>query len=268
MSIFSKRPSARDKQVEEIIATAKSYVGYRARVNRVNQFGAKQGYDGLPWAGSFLETVLDESNTVGVPSLISTVAALAAFHRDSRVFREPKVGDIVFFAFSSESVDPFEQPHVGIVTNTDKWKVATSFDTIEGESESGAPRGPSGADGVYERTRFLTDVVAFARPVYRHVSDTTVPRPLTDEESTVPVLRVPHVQPNRTSKGVVLLQNALWRVTGAGDFTKGKFDIHTQSAVAAFQREHGIVKATGLVDDVTLKLLAEETHEEYFRTKS
>jgi len=230
--------------IERVLDRARSYAGMRSLPLRNNDFGKQAGYGGAPWDGAFLQTVLREEDLhVGTAFTASTVA-LAYFFKQNRLYVNPKPGDIVFYHFAATNT--FEQPHVGLVTEVTDWKKNRTFRAIEGETSPGTPRGHGESDGVYERVRFETDVLAFARPVYG-----TLPEAV--ETSTE--LRPSQFQNNKSSGGVVTLQTALHKVTGATGFVRGKFDSQTRSAVRRFQREAGIADGNGSVDVKTLRAL-------------
>lgn len=246
--------------VERLIESARQHLGQRSRANKVNGYGAKVGYNGKPWDGSFLEAVYRDISMYPGTSLVNTTAALAYFTRTNRLFTKPKVGDLVFFAFSTDD-DGFGQPHVGLVTSVSTWKTTNSFGTIEGQISSGNARAHVEEDGVYERkARYGSDVLAFARPVHKPRSIRTVP------ENTV-MLRPSQFQMNKTSKGVQILQEALHRHLGVFGFIRGKFDEQTRAAVRRFQLEQGIVGLDGIPDEATLHALAVETDYMYFSAR-
>lgn len=247
--------------VNRVIERAKSYVGTRSRVNRVNPFGAKYGVNGQHWDGAFLQTVFDEEQVRVGTSLVSTVAALSAFMRMNRVFQKPRVGDIVFLAWSTD--DDLAQPHVGIVTDVSDWKKLGKFRTVEGMASSGMPRGPKEADGVYERTRYSLEVIGFARPKYSQIE--TVNREPVDGEAVLRPSTVPQKITNEYENSTVLIQLALNRVTGASGLNRGIYDHLTRAAVSDFQRRIGHLDANGFPDFRTLAALASFTDYEYFR---
>lgn len=241
--------SKRNRAISETVAVAKSYEGFRSRANRVNGFGAGVGLDGQLWNDSFLATVFHEAG-YDEPSLISTTAALAKAARENRLYRKPKVGDLVFYGFSSDGV--LDQPHVGLVVETRDWKSDGKFRAIEAMTASGQPRGPSDSDGVYTRTRFESEVLTFVRPSYMASAEPSEP------DNSVS-LRPSQFQNGKTSKATVLLQTALNRVQGTDKFTRGVFDSHTQAAVRRYQRENGLLPATGQPDDKTLNRLSKDS---------
>lgn len=250
-----------NETVNRVIEHARSYVGTRSRVSRVNGFGAKVGHNGKPWDGSFLETVMREISIYAGASLTSTTASLAYFHRTNRVYTQPRVGDIVYFAWST---DLFGQPHTGLVTDVSDWKKFNRFKSVEAEVNPGTPKGHEEPDGVYERIRFGTDVLAFARPAYRDI-----PKPDAEWMDKLPILRPSLFQFGKVSNGTVILQQALhFYLDGAArDFEKGRFDAKTRAAVLRFQREIGLLTTDGTVDDETLFALARLTGYRYFKAR-
>jgi hypothetical protein len=111
------------------VETASRHVGYVAQANRNSVYGNRVGLPNQTWAGSFLDVVFAESTaSLSVPTFAYTPSALAYFVEHNRLFRKPKKGDIVFYAFPTE--DSLSQPHVGIVTDVSTWKVNRSFKAI------------------------------------------------------------------------------------------------------------------------------------------
>lgn len=241
-----------------VIETARTHVGYRARAQKVSIYGAKYNVDGQPWAGSFIETVMRESGERGQPAFVSTTAALAEYVRLNRIYSNPKPGDIVFFAYSTDG--SFTQPHVGLVTDTEKWKSTASFKAISGQTQSGLPRGPQESDGVYERQNFASEVLAFARPKYGATPIATPP------EHVLAIHPGQFVR-GKSTNATVFIQQALFDVQGTTGFNRARYDAHTASAIAQFQRHigyHGEF-ANGQLDETTLRRLALESGFRYFK---
>lgn len=247
--------------VDAVLQQARSHLGYRSRAQKVNIFGSAIGHDGQAWAGSFLEFVMRQEMQLDLPNLTATASALAEFVRNRQTVENPRPGDLVFYGFSTDH--PFAQPHIGIITDVTDWKQNGTFKAIEGQTTSGLARGPQEADGVYERTRFTTDVLLYVRPEYRTA---VVPQ---EPEKGVPYVRPTMFQPNKVSKNVVLLQTALADTVSARGMIKGKFDPATRAGVAAFQRRIGYVgdAANGIPDLVTLRRLALATSYAHFRVR-
>lgn len=245
----------------QIVELARKLTGYRSHPNRESVFGRETGNPGVPWAGSFVHEALREVGMLET-AFVSTTAALGWFVKHGRVFTEdPRPGDIVFFAFPS--VRGFEQPHVGIVTETVHFKESGEFRTLEGETASGLSRGNQDADGVFERTRFEPDVVGFIRPREARPLD------LRNIPTDVPVVRPTNFgkrSPARV-KATTAVQLALFDATGAGKFAPGEWDGLTRSAFEEFLRTVGVYEEVGdLPSDVQLYLLGEATVNRFFTT--
>lgn len=241
-----------------VIEHARGYVGMRSRAFKSNGFGAKVGFSGKPWDGSFLATVLLETGVSCGVSLVSTTAALSFFNRTGRIFQRPAVGDLVFFAWSTDD-DGFGQPHVGLVTDVRDWKTLNRFRSIEAQVSSGMPKGPTEEDGVFERTRYGSDVLAFVRPKFMTAPSLSVDR----GEGSKPV-RLANVKLGAKNSSVVAVQRALSEVTDAFGFDPGRFDSQTRSAFMRFQVESGLLDGDGTPDVVSLELLAARTQGRFF----
>ena len=245
------------KQIEQ----ARKVLGYRSHPNRESAFGRDVHYPGQPWAGSYVHEVLRETGLLEV-GLISTAAALGWYAKHNRVFTEdPRPGDLVFFQFPS--VGQFGQPHVGLVTESDKYKTESTFRTIEGETANGLNRGSQESDGVFERNRFESDVLGFVRP--------KEPRPevLQGISVDVPTVRPTNfgVRSPARETATEAVQSAIFHVLGTGNFNRGVWDAHTRAAFEAFLRHVGIYEHVGDVpSDLQLQVLGDRTFNRFFQT--
>lgn len=237
------------------VETASRHIGYVAQSNRNSTYGNRVGLPNQTWSGSFLDVVFLESTaSLDVPTFAYTPSALAFFVERNRVFRKPQKGDIVFYAFPTE--ESLSQPHVGIVTDVSMWKTNRSFKAIEAQTDSGLPRGSRDKDGVYERIRYITDVLAFARP-----TDKKRPIPLTNftytpDRSSEYIAKVNSSLTNQPFNEVAEIQIQLANRVGLRDARKGVFDAHTRSAYAKWQRHIGYgPRATGQPDAPSLEQL-------------
>lgn len=234
---------------ERFIAAAREQIGYRAAPNLASEFGHRAGHGNQTWDGSFLEYCARTAK-VQVPSLTSTASALAYFIANRRIFRVPRPGDIVFYAFSAEG-NSFGQPHCGLITTV---RPDGSFLAIEGQTSPGpaSPRANPTPNGVFERERYRTDVLAFARPRFRDTEKGD--KNMTDVKTWV---RTGHFAYRKSHKSVVLVQTAL----GVQGARRGYFDGRTKSAYAEYQRRQGLVgrAASGQPDMETLTKLGTST---------
>ena len=240
------------------VETASRHVGYVAQANRNSVYGNRVGLPNQTWSGSFLDVVFAESTaSLSVPTFAYTPSALAYFVEHNRLFRKPKKGDIVFYAFPTE--DSLGQPHVGLITDTTNWKLNRSFKAIEAQTDSGLPRGSRDKDGVYERVRYITDVLAFARPRTKlglarslRASNFTY----TPDRASEYIAKVNASLTNQSFSEVAEIQIQLSIKVGLRDARRGVFDAHTRSAYAKWQRHMGYGnRATGQPDSPSLDQL-------------
>lgn len=247
---------SRKTEVNRVLSTASRQIGYVAQSNRNSAFGQRVGLPNQTWSGSFLDVVFLESTaSLDVPTFAYTPSALAYFVEHNRLFRKPKQGDIVFYAFPTE--DGLAQPHVGIVTDTSNWKVNGAFKAIEAQTDSGLPRGSRDKDGVYERIRYSTDVLAFARPGIKLAKSLRASNfTYSPDRASEYIAKVNSSITNQPFDEVAEIQMRLASTVGLRNARKGVFDAHTRSAYAKWQRYIGYgSKATGQPDADSLDQL-------------
>jgi hypothetical protein len=152
-------------EVHPFVVTASAYVGYTARPN-ANDFLAFSRVTGeYQWDGSFVDVVSDKTVTAGLlPKHANTTSALSFYTRNGWTRRAPKAGDLVFYTAPVKvQASRYLSPRIGIVTSAKGWRVNGTFRAIEAQTYSGLPRAPKELNGVYERTRYSTDVISFVR---------------------------------------------------------------------------------------------------------
>lgn len=267
------------RQPHPLVAKASTYLGYTARQQN-NTFAISTGYTGtFQWDGSFVDRVLRESGYNGVPSHANTVTALSFYIRNGHQRRAPKPGDLVFYSFSAPGgTATFDPPHIGIVTDVSRWKSDGAFKAIEAQVNSGQPKGPLEENGVYERTRYATDVLTFVR----------VPGKLKLKGKPTSEKNVPGIQPAyitrcmtasqastakpqlRKSVEAVQLALAAHPAVNFQNADRGVFNLKSQSAFASFQRSIGVPadKCDGVPTLEQLDRLAHETNLQFFRAES
>jgi len=261
----------RPDKLHPLVEAASAYVGYTCKPGKGSVFGAQTGTNGLNWDGAFIDVVAKDSGVL-LPACVYTPAALAVYVRDRRIFHAPKTGDIVFFAFAAEDGQELVAPHVGIVTDVSMWKKHRVFKTIEAQVSTGNPRGNQDRDGVYERTRFQTDVIAFARPKLKRRA---TEGDMKESHDGVPQVLPAHLTRCSSSsraatasaehrRGVALVQTALASEVGLREADRGVFNGKTQAALAAFQRSIGYVDPDGTPDERSLQELARRQNPQTF----
>jgi hypothetical protein len=162
---------------------------------------------------------------------------------------------VVFFNFSTGA--HFEMPHVGIVIDVTGVTFNGSFKTIEANIDTGLAKGPQDRNGIFERTRYLTDVLGFGRPNFSRSRLKDLP----DELSSLPQVNLARVLSLKPCLDVELVQLALAEEVGLRNAKRGTYDAQTRSAFANFQRKIGYVgdDATGIPDRKSLEALAIKT---------
>jgi hypothetical protein len=249
--MFKKKSAAASRLVLE----AESHVGYTANQTVPDIFSSAIGRPGIPWAGPFIDVCARKAG-IRLPSFVNTASALASFIKTNRIFPRPEPGDIVFFQTASDS--NHGQPHVGIVTDVEHFEVHGMFQCVEGQTDSGTPKGLASKNGVYKRNRYEYDVLAFARPNFER-AEATAQLPDLGNDLTKTVVQGPSIKAGMKHKYVVPIQLALAEVVGLHGANRGEFDRKTRAAYANFQRMIGYVgdQASGLPDSASLKVLAQ-----------
>lgn len=248
----------RDAAARRLVAVAESQLGLTPLADGTTPYGQRAGYPTVAWTGAFVDWCFAEARTEDGGGLELPAACLrpadglAGFARLRRLQRRPAVGDVVFLAVPA--ADGGMQ--LGIVADCSRWSADGLVTTVEGSVHSGLPRGGDRL-GVYSRTRYATDVIAFGRPALAARRDE---RPA-DDPGGLPLVLVAHLTTGRRSRSVELLQLALATCTEGRGFDRGLYCSRTRSAVADFQRSRGRLgdRASGLPDPLTLRELADRS---------
>lgn len=241
----------RDRTVE----AARRQVGYRSQPERRSAFTDRTVHTGKPWNGVFIQHVLKTAfGTAPEVDFTSTVTALGYYAQRNGVWtkvRTARPGDIVFFNFATDPARWYEQPHVGVVTEVNRKTGA--FRTVEGETGPGVPQGSQLIDGVFERTRFQTDVLGFVRPEPRKAASAVTGDP--------PHLKMSYFESNgkTVARAVETVQIALNHVDSSLSFNRGKRDGEFKSALGRYNRETGLPESRGEITARNLRRLADET---------
>jgi len=241
--------------ISRLIQEAESHIGYVANAASPDAFSSAVGKPGAPWNGAFLDVCTRRAG-LKLPSFTNTVSALASFVKTNRVFLKPRPGDIVFFATATDT--NYGQPHVGIVTDVEHFEVHGMFQCVEGQTDSGTPKGLASKNGVYKRNRYVYEVLAFARPNFERAEMEAELMSSDPEDSTKPIVQGSSIKAGMKHKYVVHIQLGLSGVIGLHGANRGEFDRKTRAAYAEFQRSIGYVgdQASGIPDSTSLKVLA------------
>lgn len=241
------------KKIHPLVETASAFVGFTARPQG-NPFLINAGVPNsdFQWDGAFVDAMLEKLYQTGrLPKTASSTEALAFYIRNGWQRRAPKPGDLVYFSYPGEgTATAYLSPRVGIVSSTDGWRANGTFRVIEGQTDSGQPKGPQDRNGVYERTHYATDVTAFVRIPNRYLGRDEETR----EEATPTshIVRPAHLERCSSSsktatakpayrKSTELVQLALSQhpASNLRNADRQVYNNLTASAMAAFQRFQG-----------------------------
>lgn len=234
------------------------YVGYTCRDTN-NIFLIDAGYSGtFQWDGAFIDRVLkDAAASSGLPVHANVISALGFYIKNGWVHTRPKPGDLVFYNFAlNGGTASFDPQHIGLVLKTDAWKTDSRFTAVEGNVDSGLPRGPRDNNGVYERTRYATDVLAFVRIPKRYLGVAVAEPTDIPAATTLHIIKPAHLNRCATAatsmtakpefrRSVELVQLALASHPGVQlqNADRGVFNSKTTAALAAFKRISGAAPA-------------------------
>lgn len=154
--------------VEKVLASAKAEVGYAEGKNNDTKFGKWFGLNNQPWCAMFVSWCFKEA---GLSRLIAAQTAkgfascdvgLKWFAKKGQLVPvgQAKPGDIVFFQFDNDS----QPDHVGIVYKNNL--LTKTLLVYEGNTAGNLYGSQSNGDGVYEKKRSYSLVMAVARPAY------------------------------------------------------------------------------------------------------
>lgn len=242
--------------VERFLEEARSHLGYKTRPSGLSDFGQRVGYNGhdIPWSGAFVDVVARDSG-IFIPACVYTPNAMAEFIYSRRVRLNPRPGDLVFYNFST--VTGFGMPHVGIVTDTSRWKAEKIFVAIEAQVDSGLPKASKDKTGVFPRTRGKWDVVLFARPDFKS-------RPAKGSENSetgAKTIKMRNIRPGKSHPEVKIVHQALSTYFSLRQIPRDTFDAELQQIFARWQRLIGFVgeNASGVPNEPSLARLGRET---------
>ena len=156
-------------QREQIVQVAAGEVGYKEYANNNNIFGVWYGMNNQPWCAMFVSWcaeqvgALGKNNKSGIIPKTAWVPDYQTYYSSKGLYKPkgsytPQSGDIILYGSNS---------HVGLVESCANGKVVT----IEGNTSANG--NSSNGDGVYRRTRSLTDswIKGYCGPEYEEEGD-------------------------------------------------------------------------------------------------
>lgn len=147
---------------QDLVAAAQRYIGTNESPTGSNKqiFAAKAGHqNGLPWCATFIVACAREIG-LKLPSESASTKTMAQGFKDAGAWHAKGApGDIAFFDFPDSSTGI---QHVGIITGGS----GSSYQTIEGNTSSGAGGSQDNGGTVAAKTRDVGTIVGFGRPAY------------------------------------------------------------------------------------------------------
>lgn len=152
---------------KQVLDIARAEIGYTESKNNDNKYGREYGLNNQPWCVIFIWWIFKHANASNIfygSGKIALCSALYNFHKVQNEAVNPipgnlYPGDVVFFDFSGRKTDT---SHVGIIESIN----GSTLTTIEGNTSSGNSGSQSNGDGVYRRTRYLSQVSKAFHPKY------------------------------------------------------------------------------------------------------
>lgn len=281
--------SKKSTQARELLAeTASSYIGLTARPN-TNQFLTQYARlsGNWQWDGIFVDYVLDQTlKQLGLPSNKSylpdhrDVSAALSFYIRSGLLRTPArtsapaPGDIAFFAYSTQETGStaFLSSRAAVIISAEHWREHGALQVVEGNVNSGQPRGSQEWNGVFERTRYASDLIGYvkipswmlrragagAEELPSNISYEVTVRPALLQRCASPATSKTASAEARKATETVQLALAAHPASNLRNADRAVFNAKTRAALAAYQRFIGLPseKCDGSPDVFTLQQLA------------
>lgn len=157
------------KPSELIVELARMEIDTQELPVNKTKYGKWYGMNGQPWCAMYVSWVFNEAGLVRLVAasskkgFASCDAGLKWFAKKGQLIPvgDAEPGDLVFFQFDEDA----QPDHVGIVSKN--LKKRKSLMVLEGNTSSGNSGSQSSGDGVYERKRSYSTVMAVARPKYK-----------------------------------------------------------------------------------------------------
>jgi cell wall-associated NlpC family hydrolase len=149
----------------DVVAIAKSQLGYKEGTNNDTMYGKWYGLNYQPWCAMFVSWCFDQAGQVKLVAasskkgFASCDAGLKWFIKYDHTVPVGKAqaGDIAFFQFDADA----QADHVGIVVKNDGKKYLWC---VEGNTAGDNAGSQSNGDGVYLKKRPYSLIMGVARP--------------------------------------------------------------------------------------------------------
>lgn len=168
----------------QLLDVARSQIGTVEQGDGSNPYGRAYGMDRVAWCAQFVWWVGQQVDGALIPKSAYTPTLAAAYQRQGRADRTPRVGSLVFFDWPGDGVDRIS--HVGFVEAVNADGTLT---TIEGNTTSGAAGDQRMGGRVARRKRSTSAVVVYGHPAYDGAAAVPGPAPAGRSASPLPTLQ-------------------------------------------------------------------------------
>lgn len=156
-----------NKNANKIVQIALGEKGNKEGKNNNNKYGQAYGLNYQPWCCIFVWWVFNQAGAsslfYGGGKCASCTTLMNYYRNKGQVVSTAKAGDLIFFNFD-KNPDRSKAKHIGICVKdcTDGNTVVT----VEGNTSGGNSGSQDNGDGVHQRTRKMSQIVAIVRPAY------------------------------------------------------------------------------------------------------
>jgi hypothetical protein len=234
-----------------LLAEAKKWLGYKEGARNHTKFGEwyaalvkDKSFAYAAWCDEYVSYcghASGNSDVVGqyayCPSHVNFFKKRGQWHGANEAI---KAGDIIFFDWDNDGI----ADHVEIARANAA--AGANVRTIGGNTSAGTAGSQSNGDGVYERTRYRSDILGFGRPAYKSAPASTgtsgSKTPTTPTKTYKPPTYPKGLAPNKSTPSAKSLQKALKATGWMGKDVElaDNYGPRTQKGVAGFNAKHGL----------------------------
>jgi hypothetical protein len=232
-----------------LLAEARKWKNYKEGANNHTTFGEwyatlvkNSSFAYAAWCDEYVSYCAHASGNADIvgqyaycPSHVNFFKNRGQWHKATEAI---KAGDIIFYDWDDDGV----ADHIEIATAASA--SGANVATIGGNTSSGKAGSQSNGDGVYERTRYRSDILGFGRPAYKATSTpsgSSTTKPTTSTKYTPPAFPK-GLAPNKATPSAKNLQKALKATDWMGESVElaDNYGPVTQKGVAGFNTKHGL----------------------------
>lgn len=156
--------------LDKVLELAKKEIGYVEKPVNLTKYGewadknkfSSMKLNGQPWCYTFVSWCLMFAGCKE-PFFAYVPAGYDHYRKTGKIFKDPKIGDLIFFDFNKDGIPEHIGFCIGINYNRNK---VESVITIEGNTSSGQNGSQDNGEGVHQRLRHISLIKAFGRPDY------------------------------------------------------------------------------------------------------